>query len=52
MNAAPDVRALIHAVCHPTSNETYIRDQKTLTDLFKEPGQSLFTHTIGNDEWI
>lgn len=39
MNAAPDVRALIHALCHPTSNEAYIRDQKTLTDLFKEPGQ-------------
>lgn len=35
----PDIRALTHAVCYPTSNDAYIRDQKTLTDLFKEPGE-------------
>lgn len=33
-----DVRALVHAIANPTSNEQYQRDQQTLTDCFKEPG--------------
>jgi hypothetical protein len=34
----PDIRALVHSVCYPAANDAYIRDQKQLTDLFKEPG--------------
>lgn len=33
-----DIRSLIHAVCYPQSNDEYVKDQKRLTDLFKEPG--------------
>ncbi|WVF67041.1 hypothetical protein IAT40_001784 [Kwoniella sp. CBS 6097] len=33
----PDLRMLLHAVVNPTSNEGYVRDQQTLSDLFKEP---------------
>lgn len=43
MNGVPDVRGLVHSVCYPSGNEGYIRDQKTLTDLFKEPGGSVIS---------
>ncbi|KAL7423456.1 hypothetical protein Q5752_001036 [Cryptotrichosporon argae] len=33
----PDVRALLHALINPSSNDAYVRDQATLTGLFKEP---------------
>ncbi|WVQ94582.1 hypothetical protein IAU59_001662 [Kwoniella sp. CBS 9459] len=33
----PDIRMLLHAVVNPTTNEGYVRDQQTLSDLFKEP---------------
>ncbi|WWD16828.1 hypothetical protein CI109_101260 [Kwoniella shandongensis] len=32
-----DLRVLLHAVVNPSSNEGYVRDQQTLSDLFKEP---------------
>jgi hypothetical protein len=35
-----DIRQLVHSACYPSGNETYIRDQNTLTALFKEPGMS------------
>ncbi|RXK35686.1 hypothetical protein M231_07059 [Tremella mesenterica] len=33
-----DIRALLHAVTNPTSNQGYVRDQALLTDQLKEPG--------------
>ena len=35
-----DIRQLVHSACYPSGNDTYIRDQNTLTALFKEPGMS------------
>ncbi|WVQ62887.1 uncharacterized protein L199_001036 [Kwoniella botswanensis] len=32
-----DLRMLLHALVNPTSNEGYVRDQQTLSELFKEP---------------
>jgi hypothetical protein len=37
---APDIRALLHAVVYPISNEQYVRDQQILSSLFKQPGRS------------
>lgn len=37
---APDIRALLHAVVYPSSNEQYVRDQQILSNLFKQPGRS------------
>lgn len=34
-----DLRRLIHALVNPISNEQYQRDQQTVTDLFKQPGE-------------
>ncbi|GFZ42911.1 hypothetical protein JCM24511_00629 [Saitozyma sp. JCM 24511] len=34
---APDIRALLHAVVYPSSNEQYVRDQQILSNLFKQP---------------
>ena len=34
-----DVRALVRALVNPASNEQYVRDQQTLTECFKEPGE-------------
>lgn len=33
-----DIRALVHALAYPQSNDAYLRDQQTLTDLYKQPG--------------
>jgi len=33
-----DILALLKGLTQPFSNEQYIRDQQTLTNLFKEPG--------------
>ncbi len=38
-----DLRGLLYALINPTSNEQYIRDQQTLTELFKQPGMSVFS---------
>jgi len=32
-----DLRALLHSLVNPASNEAYVRDQSTLSNLFKEP---------------
>ncbi|KAK8861272.1 hypothetical protein IAR55_002091 [Kwoniella newhampshirensis] len=34
-----DLRVLLHAVVNPSSNEGYVRDQQTLSNLFKEPAR-------------
>jgi len=34
-----DLRDLIHAVVNPVSNQQYVKDQQTLADLFKQPGE-------------
>jgi len=39
-NTMSDIRQLVHSACYPSGNDTYIRDQNTLTTLFKEPGKS------------
>ncbi|GMK54406.1 hypothetical protein CspeluHIS016_0109920 [Cutaneotrichosporon spelunceum] len=33
----PELRALLNSLVNPSSNEAYVRDQKQLTDLFKQP---------------
>jgi hypothetical protein len=33
----PELRALIHSLVNPGSNEAYVREQQQLTDLFKQP---------------
>lgn len=38
MAAQPsDLRTLLHSLVNPASNEAYVRDQATLSDLFKQP---------------
>ncbi|WVW79847.1 hypothetical protein I302_101817 [Kwoniella bestiolae CBS 10118] len=32
-----DLRMLLHALVNPSSNEGYVRDQQTLSELFKQP---------------
>ena len=45
-NGHDRVRVLLHNLINPTSNEQYITDQKSLSDLFKEPGELCHT-TLG-----
>jgi hypothetical protein len=33
----PDLRTLLHSLVNPASNEAYVRDQQTLSNLYKEP---------------
>jgi hypothetical protein len=37
MTQLADLRNLLHAVVNPVSGEAYQRDQKILSDLYKEP---------------
>ena len=46
-NMSVDIRQLVHAVCFASGGPDYIRDQKRLTELFKEPGELWPSRTIG-----
>lgn len=49
--AAPnsDLRGLLHSIVNPRSNEDYVRDQQTLTNLFKEPEFYVALQTFAAD---
>lgn len=34
-----DIRRLLQSVANPRSPEEYIRDQQTLSELYKQPGE-------------
>nr|XP_031857373.1 uncharacterized protein CI109_007237 [Kwoniella shandongensis]KAA5524445.1 hypothetical protein CI109_007237 [Kwoniella shandongensis] len=44
-----DLRVLLHAVVNPSSNEGYVRDQQTLSDLFKEPEFFIALQALAGD---
>ncbi|WRT65380.1 uncharacterized protein IL334_002323 [Kwoniella shivajii] len=47
---SPDIRMLLHALINPSSNEGYLRDQQTLSDLFKEPEFFIALQALAADQ--
>ncbi|WWC98998.1 hypothetical protein V866_005892 [Kwoniella sp. B9012] len=45
-----DLRMLLHALVNPTSNEGYVRDQQTLSELFKEPEFFVALQALASDK--
>ncbi|WWC68913.1 uncharacterized protein I206_102849 [Kwoniella pini CBS 10737] len=45
-----DLRVLLHALVNPQSNEGYIRDQQTFTELFKQPEFFIALHALAGDK--
>ncbi|WWC87587.1 uncharacterized protein L201_002477 [Kwoniella dendrophila CBS 6074] len=45
-----DLRMLLHALVNPSSNEGYVRDQQTFTELFKEPEFLIALHALAADK--
>ncbi|ORX36457.1 armadillo-type protein [Kockovaella imperatae] len=51
MNGGSDqIRSFLHSLVQPASHEQYVRDQKALTDLFKEPGFFLTLQLLAADK--
>lgn len=38
MSGQGQIRGLLHALINPASNDSYVRDQAILSNLFREPG--------------
>lgn len=47
-----DLRTLLHSLVNPASNEAYVRDQATLSNLFKQPEFFIALQAIASDRSI